>query len=374
MFTAITDDGIRVWVDGSLVIDRWYPQSRTTHTGSAYLGVGTHQVKVEYFEASGTAVAVVDMSLGGGSTPPPSGQEIIVDNGSAGFVWGGLASSWYTAYAGYGGSMNWTYNGSTALYNWAKWFPNISAPGNYEVYVYVANRYFGSTAARYRVYHNGARDDRVVNQNIYNNQWVSLGTYYFSGGGSEYVFLGDNTGEAYGTRYLGFDAMRFVARSGGTTPPPPSGCSITPVLGFGRIWNGYSAVRSRLNCPTEVEKSLWAGEESFQGGYMFWRQDTNKIYVLYNNGTWNQYDDTWTTAEPEWDGSIVPPWGYFQPKRGFGKVWRNDANVRNGLGWATTEERGFQGSVQAFQGGTMLWSNARGIMVLYNDGHWERYS
>ena len=41
------------------VIDKWIPQSRTTHTGSIYLAAGTHHVKVEYFEAAGDAVCMV---------------------------------------------------------------------------------------------------------------------------------------------------------------------------------------------------------------------------------------------------------------------------------------------------------------------------
>ncbi|MBC7316667.1 MAG: hypothetical protein H5T70_09645, partial [Chloroflexi bacterium] len=40
---------------------------------------------------------------------------------------------------------------------------------------------------------------------------------------------------------------------------------------------------------------------------------------------------------------------------------------------ATTEEYGFFGSMQTFTGGRMLWSPARGIYVLYNDGTWQRY-
>ena len=70
---------------------------------------------------------------------------------------------------------------------------------------------------------------------------------------------------------------------------------------------------------------------------------------------------------------IFPPSGYYQPKRGFGKVWRDNQNVRNNLQWATTEERGFFGSIQNYDGGMMLWSNVRGIFVLYNDGTWARY-
>ncbi|MBC7237497.1 MAG: hypothetical protein H5T69_16770, partial [Chloroflexi bacterium] len=206
--------------------------------------------------------------------------------------------------------------------------------------------------------------------------WVSLGTFFFSGGPGEYVFLGDNTGETYGTRFVGFDAVKFVLRDGGPVPPtpiPPPGCAITPVLGFGRIWSTYPAVRSKLGCATEPEKGVWMAEESFQGGVMFWRQDLNLIYVLYNSGAWQSFPDTWASGQPEFDPAIVPPPGFYQPVRGFGKVWRENSAVRNGLGWATTQERGFFGSVQPFTGGLMLWSNAKGIFVLYNDGRWERY-
>ena len=374
VFSATVDDGVRLWVDGMLVIDKWILQSRTTHTGSIYLAAGTHQIKVEYFEATGNAVCIVNWSVSGGVTPPVSGQEIIVDNKSSGFIWGGPAGSWYSRATGYGGQLNWTWNGSSQVHNWAKWFPYVPTAGNWEVYVYIASRYFGSKQATYQVYHNGTRDDRVINQNIYYDKWVSLGTFYFAGGGNEYVYLGDNTGEPYATRYVGFDAVKFVRKDGGGTTPPPSGCTITPVLGFGRVWSTYSNVSSRLGCPTAVEVSTWAAEQSFQGGYMFWRDDTDTIYVLYNNGTWQSFADTWTSGEQESDPSIVPPYGLFQPKRGFGKVWRDNAAVRSTLGWATTEERGFQGSAQSFNGGTMLFSNTRGIMVLYSDGRWERYN
>ena len=372
VFSATVDDGVRVWVDGAIVIDKWYAQARTTHSGTIYLGAGTHQIRVEYFEGTGVAVCMVNWT--GGTTPSP--QEIIVDDRDSGFIWGGLTSSWYSRNTGYRGHLYWTWNSRTQLYNWAKWFPYVPTPGNWAVSVYIPSRYHGSKSATYSIYHSGVRNDRVVVQNDYNNQWVSLGTHYFSGGASEYVYLGDNTGETYATRFVGFDAVKFALQGGappGPTPVPPYGCAIMPILGFGRVWSTYSNVNSGLGCPTEMEKGVWAAEESFQGGYMFWRQDWPYIYVLYNNGTWQGYSDTWTSAEPEWDPAIVPPPGYYQPKRGFGKVWRDNSAVRNGLGWATTEERGFYASVQPFDRGTMLWSNARGIFVLYSDGRWERY-
>jgi len=56
-FTATADDGIRVYVDGTLVIDQWKDQSATTYTASRQVTAGNHEVKVEYYENGGDAAA-----------------------------------------------------------------------------------------------------------------------------------------------------------------------------------------------------------------------------------------------------------------------------------------------------------------------------
>ena len=57
--TARADDGVRVWVDGDLVIDAWRDQSATTYTATRALS-GTHEITVEYYENGGQAVAEFD--------------------------------------------------------------------------------------------------------------------------------------------------------------------------------------------------------------------------------------------------------------------------------------------------------------------------
>jgi hypothetical protein len=54
-FNAFSDDGVRVWVDGVLVIDQWKEQAPTLASADIYLQAGTHDVKVEYFDATGGA-------------------------------------------------------------------------------------------------------------------------------------------------------------------------------------------------------------------------------------------------------------------------------------------------------------------------------
>ena len=56
-FTAASDDGIRVWVDGDLIIDEWRDQAVKTVSADKRLNSGHHWVEVEYYESQGAATA-----------------------------------------------------------------------------------------------------------------------------------------------------------------------------------------------------------------------------------------------------------------------------------------------------------------------------
>jgi hypothetical protein len=56
-FTATMDDGMRLWVDGGLLIDCWYDSQVHAVSGDVYLASGDHQLKVEYYQNSGGAIA-----------------------------------------------------------------------------------------------------------------------------------------------------------------------------------------------------------------------------------------------------------------------------------------------------------------------------
>src|SRR5947208_14296765 len=56
--TATSDDGMQVWVDGQLIIDNNGIHPATTKTATlTYPLAGYHDVLVQYFEATGKAVA-----------------------------------------------------------------------------------------------------------------------------------------------------------------------------------------------------------------------------------------------------------------------------------------------------------------------------
>jgi len=56
-FTATADDGMRVWLDGELIINMWYDHAVLTATADRYLSEGHHLLLVEYYENGGVAVA-----------------------------------------------------------------------------------------------------------------------------------------------------------------------------------------------------------------------------------------------------------------------------------------------------------------------------
>ncbi len=58
-FTTMSDDGIRVYVDDAIIIDKWQDQSSKTYNVSLPIADGDHTVKVEYYENGGDAVANV---------------------------------------------------------------------------------------------------------------------------------------------------------------------------------------------------------------------------------------------------------------------------------------------------------------------------
>jgi len=54
-FHVLADDGVRLWVDGQLLIDKWQDQHPTEYTADRTLVRGRHALRVEYYEGTGGA-------------------------------------------------------------------------------------------------------------------------------------------------------------------------------------------------------------------------------------------------------------------------------------------------------------------------------
>ncbi|MEL6625392.1 MAG: LamG-like jellyroll fold domain-containing protein [Bacteroidota bacterium] len=71
-FTTNTDDGVRLWVNGNLIIDQWQDQSATIYSATVTLPAWSKvEIKMEYYENRGLSVAQLKWDAQG------NGQEIV---------------------------------------------------------------------------------------------------------------------------------------------------------------------------------------------------------------------------------------------------------------------------------------------------------
>jgi hypothetical protein len=143
------------------------------------------------------------------------------------------------------------------------------------------------------------------------------------------------------------------------TPSPTPACALEPAGEFREAWS-----LEDLGCPEDEEKVIWCAWQEFEHGYMLWRIDTGKIYVLSiegaDGGSWQECDDPWEEGKypSDIDPDIIPPPGLVQPKRGFGLIWREQlGGPKSDLGWALMEEEGLCAVVQPFEKGSMFRYN-----------------
>jgi hypothetical protein len=112
--------------------------------------------------------------------------------------------------------------------------------------------------------------------------------------------------------------------------------------------------------PTNTVAQVQIAEQVFQHGRMFWIRHSRQIWVMQaspdnpNGGDWFCYNDTFEEGEPETDPSLVAPQAsvqLYQPRRGFGKLWRSHPELTEGLGWGVTPEFELTSSYTYIPGG-----------------------
>ena len=138
------------------------------------------------------------------------------------------------------------------------------------------------------------------------------------------------------------------AESGPNTPTPPREAAQT---------SSY---------PSPFQTNITAVYQSFERGFMIYLSDRQAVWVFIksyaantggapvapNFGVWAGYADTFKEGDPEDDPAILAPAGFLQPHRGFGKVWRENPDVRDALGWANDYERPYAAIVTDYSIGS----------------------
>lgn len=113
--------------------------------------------------------------------------------------------------------------------------------------------------------------------------------------------------------------------------------------------------------PTNVEAQVQIAEQVFERGRMFWIRHNLQIWVMVasaddpNRGDWYCYFDTFQEGEMEVDPNLTPPSDaphqLYQPRRGFGKLWRSNSQIQEMLGWGITPEFELTSSYTYIAGG-----------------------
>ncbi|HNT34528.1 MAG TPA: hypothetical protein PKH07_05950, partial [bacterium] len=142
-------------------------------------------------------------------TPAVTPVERILDDGDSGYT---KSSGWTYVSAGgtepLNGDYDWASTVTGSPTRWAKWTPNLTAAGNYSVYVRFRMGSNRANNAPYTVVYNGGTQTIAVNQTVGGGTWVLLGTFNFASGTAGYVRL-DN-GPAQGSKVVIADAVKFT--------------------------------------------------------------------------------------------------------------------------------------------------------------------
>lgn len=264
IFAARSDDGVRVYVDGQLVIDEWKPRQFDWVSVEKQMTGGEHRIVVEYYEATGRAAvqagyypknpipaatntpvataSATPASTGGGggggsrptSTPRPTATPELIgtigplptvgvppSSAETGYVVEELLTKSFTTSGfpgivrregGYDGEHAYVKNSDDKITFEAWWFFEPDQAGFYDVFVYIPPTPDPATgAAEYRVFHNGVLSDPItIAQAAYRDEWVLLDAFYFVPGQRGYVTVHNATGESTATTDILLDAVMFV--------------------------------------------------------------------------------------------------------------------------------------------------------------------
>jgi hypothetical protein len=166
VFETTTDDGVRLWINNNLLIDKWFGQAPTSYTASVSLQAGQkYNLRMDYYEGGGGAYARLRWLTPGASQQVVIPSIYLFDSGATS---GGATK--YEAenatrnvgvasnHAGYSGSGFAAGFGNVGDY--VSFAVNVPSAGNRTVTLRYANGY--STNSSLSVYVNGTKIKQTV--------------------------------------------------------------------------------------------------------------------------------------------------------------------------------------------------------------------
>jgi hypothetical protein len=138
---------------------------------------------------------------------------------------------------------------------------------------------------------------------------------------------------------------------------------------FGTEWEDNFNLREEMACPIQEVSSFEGRVQFFENGVMYFNPFTNDIWAIAP-GEPGGTGEFWSTGMvQEVSPAVVAPEGLRVPQGPFGAIWATIPQVREALGFATTQEQANDLMTQRFFGGTLLLDVVAGqVFVLTVDG------
>jgi LysM repeat protein len=147
------------------------------------------------------------------------------------------------------------------------------------------------------------------------------------------------------------------------TAPGPNG--FEPVL---RLSSSTLLIPVSVALPTVTTNGA---QQSFDNGFMVWRGDTSEVLVFYSFGSVNSYPLSSYQSLPDNPVFDPMPDGKVRPINAFGRVWGNNADVRQWLGWANAGETGNTLNITTNPDGSTTYILGDGRTVKVQNGNWQ---
>lgn len=136
------------------------------------------------------------------------------------------------------------------------------------------------------------------------------------------------------------------------------------------------------SCPLNTANAGQGVYQAFQNGFMVWVGNQNAIYILYSDALsprWEVRRDYFADgmAEDSPEYAVAPAPNLWQPRRGFGMLWRAEERIRTRLGWAIMErEQPYSVQVQTANDGSIFISAPSSNLfgLLPSGVGWQLYS
>ena len=356
-FSARSDDGVRIYVDYTLLLEDWNAHPATTTVSDTTLTAGSHTIRVEYFESDGEASISVWWEQLEEEEPDCEIQPHE-----------DLDSFWS--------------------------YPAVGCPSAEAETVWSAWQRFETG---HMIWHLGQSDLSVYaddgDWNQYSDDWNDQELSNSRGDpptGLEspvrgFGLLWETNDDVFTDlgwakdAEKGFCALIQEYENGALLRADPVDSCHDGAHNFATSTPFYLAAIQALDsgswervCPDQPDSALvpfwdqsshgcsvgaatiwWMTLQPFQRGHMMWQHNEDSVYTFVNDGAWTKFADDWNNQTLNGTRGTAPE-GFQSPERGFGYLWETDDDVYADLGWASGDEEGLCAAVQAFEKGTML--------------------